>query len=495
VRLLSLDYDPIYDPDATRACFAGDLSVFDYDVAIWDPAASLQFYVEHRSRSLVESYNRHYRSLPRLSEYASVLIQSDAARRKEEFDEFLAMGRTLVVIARPPQRCYVDTGKREFSGTGRNQKTTTILDGFDLLSVLPGDKVEFVKSGGQGIIVQGDGPLPRLLNTYKDFIRYTAVISKPAGSIIARVAGANRAVSSIQQVASAGYLVLLPTLDFAAWSGVQETDEVADEDEDYEPKQDGDQVEEVEEEEDWLPQARSFQYDLVAAIRQFTGIDGGSWPSWADLYLSPAQRGLRSDVVKQQKRIEAARTRLAKLQSQAEELEARNQLFLGTGRVLELEVKKVLELLGGVVTEPEPGKDDWRVSFPEGEAVVEVKGVTKSAAEKQAAQLAKWVAAGLEETGKEPKGLLVVNTYREIPLENRTGTDFPGQMLPYCKRNEHCLITGLQLLVICHDVERCPDRAEFWRKAIFRASGPIADVPDWRSAIEVADPASVKRAE
>ena len=31
MRLLSLDYDPVYD-DATRATFSGDLSVFDFDV-------------------------------------------------------------------------------------------------------------------------------------------------------------------------------------------------------------------------------------------------------------------------------------------------------------------------------------------------------------------------------------------------------------------------------------------------------------------------------
>ena len=353
------------------------------------------------------------------------------------------------------------------------------MTGFDLLSALPGEENQLIKSGGQRVTIEGDGPLSKLLKDYKGFIRYAAAISKPTGNVIARVPGVNRAISSVQHVATGGYLVLLPTFDFAAGLVDQETDEVDDEDQDQDQDQD---------DEDWLPEAQSFQYDLVSAIEQLAGTEGRSWPSWADRYLTSAQRQLRLEVIKQQKRIETARAKLARLQSQAEELEAQNQLFLGTGRTLELEVKKVLELLGGVVTDPEPGRDDWKVSFQEGDAVVEVKGVTKSAAEKQAAQLEKWVATALEETGKQPKGLLVVNTWREIMLEDRTKDDFPSQMRPYCESRAHCLVTGLQLLVIRGEVERSPDRAAFWRRAILQTSGILKGTGDWRSAIDVVEP-------
>jgi hypothetical protein len=474
-----LDYDPVYGDNATRAAFSGDLSVFDYDITIWDPAVSFEFYVKHPSRSLTESYQMHYRGLPRLSEYASVQIQADTVRRREEFAEFLAMGRNLIVIARPPQKCNVDTGKREYSGTGRNQKTTTILELFDLLSAIPGEDCDLIKSGGQRVTIEGDGPLSRLLKNYKDSIRYTAAISKPVGSIIARVPGANRAISSMQHVAPGGYLVLLPTFDFVATPD-REPDEA-----------DGDDENQGHEDQDgeyWLPEARSFQYDLVNAIEQLAGTEGRSWPAWANRYLTSAQRQLRLEVIKQQKRIETARAKLSKLQSQAEELEAPNQLFLGTGRTLELEVKKVLEFLGGVVTDPESGRDDWKVSFPEGNAVVEVKGVTKSAAEKQAAQLEKWVSTTLEETGKQPKGLLVVNTWRETIPENRTREDFPSQMLPYCESRAHCLATGLQLLIIRSDVERNPDRAAFWRREILQTSGLLKVTADWHSVIDAVEP-------
>jgi hypothetical protein len=175
---------------------------------------------------------------------------------------------------------------------------------------------------------------------------------------------------------------------------------------------------------------------------------------------------------------------LAQLHQRREESEARDQLFLGYGRALEVQVRDVLELLGGTITEPPPGRDDWRVEFPEGKAVLEIKGVTKSAAERHAAQLEKWVASAYEESGEMPKGILVVNTWREKPLRERTEEDFPAQMVPYSKGRGHCLISGLQMFVIRAEVEANPDKAESWRKVLLKTKGPVTKAKNWQSVIQ-----------
>ncbi len=181
--------------------------------------------------------------------------------------------------------------------------------------------------------------------------------------------------------------------------------------------------------------------------------------------------------------MELERTKLTVLKQEQEESEAKDQLFLGTGRALELQVKEVLQLLGGTVTEPEPGRDDWKVEFPERRAVVEVKGVKKSAAEKYAAQLEKWVATEMEQLGIAPKGILVVNTWREIELDLRTEKDFPDQMLPYSEGRDHCLVTGLQLFAIRVDIEEDPARAKYWRDKILNTSGILLDTPEWQTIL------------
>jgi len=77
--------------------------------------------------------------------------------------------------------------------------------------------------------------------------------------------------------------------------------------------------------------------------------------------------------------------------------------------------------------------------------IVEVKGVTKSAGEKNAAQLEKWLSTYLADNEIKAKGILLVNAFRELPLDNRTQDAFPSQMIPYSTQRNQCLVTTLQL--------------------------------------------------
>lgn len=462
MRLLSLDYDPVYGDEVIRSSFLGDISVFDFDVVIWDPAASFSRYV-----SIDRAY---YRGLPALAEHESVQIKADARRRSIEFAEFVNSGRTLIVVVQPPQQCYVDTGEKEFSGTGKGRITTRMVVPFNLLSAIPLAGATFSRASGTRITYKGDGPIVRLLRKYKEYVRYSAVIANIAATSIAIVTGTDRIVGAIKRFKSGGHLILLPMVDLRASQAEDEGENEA--------------LDDAEDSAEWLGLAPEFQMDLLAAVSQLGGVMTASRPAWVERFATKRQQELRNGVLEQQKQIESARERLAELQQEEEAALARDQLYLGTGRSLELEVKAVLELLGGVVTEPEPSRDDWRVTFPEGDAVVEVKGVGKTAAEQHAAQLEKWVSGALEETGQAPKGILVVNTWREKPIDERTDRSFPDQMLPYSASRNHCLVTGLQLFVMRAEVEADANRAVDARGALLRTAGPLEGYDDWQSIIQ-----------
>lgn len=66
--------------------------------------------------------------------------------------------------------------------------------------------------------------------------------------------------------------------------------------------------------------------------------------------------------------------------------------------------------------------------------------------EKNAAQLEKWVSMHLDKFDKTPKGILIINAFKEIPVSERKDPAFPDQMLRYSNKREHCLITGEVLL-------------------------------------------------
>ncbi|MFL0276559.1 hypothetical protein [Mycobacterium sp. SMC-19] len=457
MRLLSLDYDPVYgEGDETkRSSFGSDISVFDFDAVIWDPAASFRNYNQYGRSS--------FQGLPSLSDDESVRFRADITRRHAEFKEFLEAGRTIIAIVRPPQEYYAATGEAEYSGTGRNRQRIRRLAKVDLWDALPANGFSLQVASGNRITIQGDSVIASFLRKYKKLVKYDAVFSWLDGTPFASVAGTTRVVGSFCRPKAGGLLVLSPSFSLAR---PQHGDEDDEDDDDR-----------------WLDVSPEVQEDLMEAVAAMTSKAIRSRPVWSLNYATADQSLVRQEITRQESRIEAARAKLAKLVERRENADAKNQLFLGTGDVLASEVGVTLELLGGEVTQPDPDRDDWKVAFPEGNAVVEVKGVSKSAAEKHAAQLEKWVAGEFEETGIAPKGILIVNTWRDIDLSERVEIDFPDQMIPYCESRGHCLITGLQLFAIRVDVETNPSRAEYWRTAIMENSGILPGVNDWRSSL------------
>lgn len=450
MRLLSLDYDPVYgDDDTVRSSFSSDVSVFDFDAVIWDPAESFRGYRVGAAR-----HNGEFA----LTDSQSFRVKEDARRRAGEFREFVDAGRVLVVIVRGPLTCYVATGEVSYSGTGRNRAKTRHIAPFDFWSALPLESQQIISAAGSRIDVLGDDDLARFMKKHKKFLGYEAVLKSPSGFPRVKIAGTNKVVSSLVTTEGGGQILLLcsPRLRPAG----------------------------VHDDNSWFPESESFQDELLAGLRSIGNAVEQTRPAWAGRYVTADQRAARSAVQKQKTRVESARKKLATLEQASEEAAAKSQLFLGTGRALELEVRAVLELLGGIVTDPEPGRDDWRVKFPEGPLVVEVKGVSKSAAEKHAAQLEKWVAGHFESTGVMAKGVLVANTWKDVPLGDRSDQDFPSQMLPYSTSRGHCLMTGLELFVIRALVEADENAAPEWRKKILATAGRIADIPDWRTVVE-----------
>jgi hypothetical protein len=127
------------------------------------------------------------------------------------------------------------------------------------------------------------------------------------------------------------------------------------------------------------------------------------------------------------------------------------QLLTESGKSLEAMVEFVFSALGFSILPAEHNRDDLIIQSEDLIAVIEVKGVKGSAGENHAAQLMKWVTTYHSEYGQEPKGILIINGFREKPLKDRTEKVFPVQMLGYSKRMQLCLLTTTQLLTIYLD--------------------------------------------
>jgi hypothetical protein len=197
-----------------------------------------------------------------------------------------------------------------------------------------------------------------------------------------------------------------------------------------------------------------FLYDLELLIKGLKVEEKHSFqplPLWTEKYyirdekkeielateLNVQKNELELKIIDQQKKIDLIRNL--------------KYLFAGDGDSLEEVVEYVFREIGFDVSRPENKRDDLIIKFKEKVAVVEIKGTSKSGSERYAAQLEKWVSSYYENNGVSPKGILIVNTYKNELLEHRTDKDFPDQMIPYCLARQHCLLTGLQLLAMFID--------------------------------------------
>jgi hypothetical protein len=217
-----------------------------------------------------------------------------------------------------------------------------------------------------------------------------------------------------------------------------------------------------------------------------------AFPAWATHYGWEREQKLRAGLISLQQRSDEITKQITETSVDLGLEQKLKVLFTGKGDILVEAAISVLRELGAKADPGEPGRDDITVDFEKKYAVVEVKGKKGSAAESDAAQLEKWVAGFKEEKGKDPKGILLVNAYCEPPLTERTEPAFPDQMLKYSKQREHCLITAIQLLGLLLEARAHPEKRVDLVNSLFSTIGIYQQFTDWKKFLTAPAPAPTK---
>lgn len=457
MRVLTLDCDLGVGEDHFR--FGSTVSIFDYDVVFWDPASTLRHAAE---------YSGTYMGRDSLRTDDSARIIQDVKRRRAEFKEFVDMGRSLVVFLPGDTKVYVDSGERTYSGTGRNRQTTRLVKEFDLVSAIPAD---VDRSHGSGVeMVAANSIMASLYKQTAEHWTYRCVLSEHKSiSPILKIKGTAKTVAGMITAKTGGVIVLLPALSLP-----------------FANPADADLEEEPDEPDQSLPNAGCNSADAQSEVDE-TPWAGDLLLAWVESLISEPDSSLPvwtadfqfSSEVDRSNALREVEERLAQVQQQLDRLKAEQAqderwkaLIAGTGTSLERRVHDALEALGFELEEGDPGRTDLRGHFDGQRVVVEVKGVTKSAAERNAAQLEKWVSEELAED-RSAKGILVVNTWRDLPVSARKQADFPDQMLQYSEQRGHCLVTGLQLLSMVRTALEDPDKTTELAELILSTIGTV----------------------
>ncbi|MGH7207552.1 MAG: hypothetical protein ACREI2_15240, partial [Nitrospiraceae bacterium] len=215
-----------------------------------------------------------------------------------------------------------------------------------------------------------------------------------------------------------------------------------------------------------------------------------SSPDWTNGFLLPTEADLMTAIDKTAADLKTLYKRQKIEQKNLADLQRLKMLMSGRDSALEKVVGDVLTELGMKV---EPGKKkraDWTAVWNGRPLAIEVQGVKRGAAEDHARSLVIWVQeVAMEKGGAEPKGLLIVNTFRDEVPSARTGNSWPGQTIDICKRNGLCAITGLQLLGLLFDARKNPSKKAALVQQMLDTAGVFEGYDDWTAVLTQRRPA------
>lgn len=408
----------------TEDKFRTALSLLDYDAVVINASDLAGCY---NSDILL---SRHVNKVI-LTQADSLQIKEDFARIRVQLIDLLKQGKNIFVLMDKNESCCLQTGQSTVKGSGRNSEKSVVVDEFDVYSFLP---VSFNVLFLNGIEMDFccTEPYLRFFKMIKNLIYYAVCFSVPeGGDTLAKIKGSEKTISAVMEYEQ-GRIILLP----AFFSQDYTSEKIR------------------------QKEGKQFLDSLFELDRSLSYNGEYELPSWTESFTILNETDAVSKIERTKERLEKTQEELSKQEKKLTDLQYYKRLLTGSGTVLEEAVKQVLSEIGFKILETEKGRDDVIAKYGETDIVAEIKGVTKSAAEKHAAQLEKWASSFHEKTDRMPKALLIVNGFCDTPLDERNEDVFPAQMLPYATARNHILMSSVKLLCLFIEIKGNPSCKE-----------------------------------
>jgi len=463
-------------PGGSAECLPLDsrASLLEWDIILFNP--DIQTYM---------TWADSYQGKPALSESRSASLSESTLHWQRELADATKAGKTVFFLLSELQEVYVDTGERQYSGTGRNRQTTRIVGPYNNYRLLPFG-VRVTASVGKAMVLTAAGAvLGDYWRRFAEHSVYQVVLSGNVGTPLVVTKSGDRVVGALHTVPnSAGSLVLLPYIDleddrFTRQVTKRKSKAAADDTDDLE---DPEYV--------WTSEGKKFGAQLVEALIAVDHAlhEGGATapPAWTmnPLYILAAEAKLNRELLVLQKRIEElSKEGEDKKRQIADEGMLRHLLF-ENGPRLEGAIIKGLTLLGFKASRYRDSESEFDVVFeaPEGRVIGEAEGKdNKPINVDKMRQLEMNLHEDFErkEVSEMAKGALFGNAYRLLPVAERPQF-FTDKCMSAAKRAGCALVRTPDLFLVARHIADSGD-AEFARRcreALMGTSGRSSHSPN-----------------
>ena len=441
--------------DVDYCSIDSDSSLLDWDIVLFKPVIDdLLRYIDY------------YKGKPSLDDSSSFRLKERSEHWRREIKDAVESGKTVFVFLAEPCEVYIDTGKRSYSGTGRNQKTTRIVDSYSNYECIPVN-IGPVKTKGSAMKLTSLGT--ELIATYwKDFEKhsmYQVILScEKVPTCISTRNGEKPVAAIYRSKNSVGALVLLPDIDFY----------------------DDAFFEEKEDEYTWNESAHIFAKKMVSAVvsidkalkNQGESTPEPEWVKDANFELFK-EANVKTRLLTTEDKIKKLQKEKENILDELRYLSRLRNLLFEKGKLLEYSIIDALMILGFNAEQYHDKESEFDVVFEskEGRLIGEAEGKDNKAVNiDKLRQLEMNIHEDLQriEVEKPAKAVLFGNAFRLQEIGSRT-EPFTQKCISASKRSSTALVFTPDLFLVARYLSNKKDSkfATRCRKAILGTTGRV----------------------
>ncbi|GAA4242198.1 hypothetical protein [Winogradskyella damuponensis] len=441
-------------------------SLSESDIVIFDPSFRTTEYSTYTGSFDDGTYN----GKSCYNHDSSAQIAEHCLHWHNEIKSYLNTGKTLFVVLSEKKSFYIQTGKKEYSGTGRNRQVTNIVSNFDNFKFLPNfDGLKYNVAHGKKIL-SSDFLFHNFLKSFNEFITYETYLNIDAEFRNGFTTKNKDKILGGVISAFGGQIVFLPKIDL-------DTSEFTE----YNEK----------EEALWTEEAIIIGKRFIQSIIEIDSTlrkksNKTPKPDWTNhkLYSLKKSEKIKESIENNREKITNLNTEIQELNEELIESEKLNDLLFETGKPLEEAVIYALKILGFKAENFDDGvlELDQVITSPEGWRFIgECEGKDNKAIDiTKFRQLSDALNEDFErdEVNEKAYGLLFGNPFR-LTAPSKRKSPFTDKCKSGAEREKIGLVETIDLYKVSkYLLENKNEKfKKECRKAIFEKLGEVIKFP------------------